>query len=203
MERMAVGPIFSRPFATSNSVRRFVKLSPRSEGEALASNDLRQGTAPDGPPPRSDPNTIVYLAFTSGTTGVPKGVMHSDNTLLANARCSPPTGVSAREAVIYSMSPLSHNLGFGAMIIALAHGGELVLHDLSKGESWSIGSSRRDPRSSSASRHTPSTCSRAAPARHATARCCEGISYLGRSRCAERWRPDCSSMASFRKAATA
>ena len=35
---------------------------------------------------KTDPNQIVYLAFTSGTTGKPKGVMHSDNTLLANAR---------------------------------------------------------------------------------------------------------------------
>ena len=33
-----------------------------------------------------DPDKIVYLAFTSGTTGMPKGVMHSDNTLLANGR---------------------------------------------------------------------------------------------------------------------
>ena len=34
----------------------------------------------------ADPDKIVYLAFTSGTTGAPKGVMHSDNTLLANGR---------------------------------------------------------------------------------------------------------------------
>src|SRR5262249_11880128 len=38
------------------------------------------------PPPASDPDSIVYLAFTSGTTGTPKGVMHSSNTLFANAR---------------------------------------------------------------------------------------------------------------------
>ena len=33
--------------------------------------------------PSGDPNQIIYLAFTSGTTGAPKGVLHSDNTLLA------------------------------------------------------------------------------------------------------------------------
>ena len=31
-------------------------------------------------------DNVVYLAFTSGTTAEPKGVMHSNNTLLANAR---------------------------------------------------------------------------------------------------------------------
>ena len=37
-------------------------------------------------PPSRDPDQIMYLPFTSGTTGTPKGVLHSDNTLLATAR---------------------------------------------------------------------------------------------------------------------
>jgi acyl-CoA synthetase len=38
-------------------------------------------------------------------------------------------------SVIYSMSPLSHNLGFGAMILALSVGGQFVIHDLARGAS--------------------------------------------------------------------
>jgi acyl-CoA synthetase len=93
---------------------------------------LRRGAA-GGADPKQDPNSIVYLAFTSGTTAEPKGVMHSDNTLLANARAIAADWDLGRETVIYSMSPLSHNLGFGALVTALLVGGELVVHDLPKG----------------------------------------------------------------------
>ena len=85
-------------------------------------------------PVSSNPNQVMYLPFTSGTTGEPKGVMHSDNTLLATAR------MMARDwaldhSVLYTLSPLSHNLGLGALITALAAGGELVVHDLPRGSS--------------------------------------------------------------------
>jgi acyl-CoA synthetase (AMP-forming)/AMP-acid ligase II len=91
------------------------------------------GPALDRPATR-DANQIMYLPFTSGTTGEPKGVQHSDNTLLATAR------MMARDwrlagAVLYTLSPLSHNLGLGALITALSAGGELVLHDLPRGAS--------------------------------------------------------------------
>ena len=84
--------------------------------------------------PSEDANQVMYLPFTSGTTGEPKGVMHSDNTLLATAR------MMARDwrldrSVLYTISPLSHNLGLGALVTALAGGGELVVHDLRRGES--------------------------------------------------------------------
>ena len=84
--------------------------------------------------PSADANQVMYLPFTSGTTGEPKGVLHSDNTLLATAR------MMARDwrlegAVLYTLSPLSHNLGLGALITALVGGGELVVHDLPRGVS--------------------------------------------------------------------
>ena len=37
--------------------------------------------------------------------------------------------------MLYTLSPLSHNLGLGALITALAGGGELVVHDLPRGAS--------------------------------------------------------------------
>lgn len=78
---------------------------------------------------------VVYLAFTSGTTGEPKGVMHSDNTLLANARSIGADWGFDADSVIYTLSPLSHNLGFGALILTMLVGGEIVLHNLPRGGS--------------------------------------------------------------------
>ncbi len=85
-------------------------------------------------PPSRDPNQIMYLPFTSGTTGTPKGVLHSDNTLFATARMMARDWHLER-AVLYTLSPLSHNLGLGALVTALAAGGELVVHDLPRGAS--------------------------------------------------------------------
>jgi acyl-CoA synthetase (AMP-forming)/AMP-acid ligase II len=79
--------------------------------------------------PSGDANQVMYLPFTSGTSGKPKGVMHSDNTLLATARMMARDWRLER-AVLYTLSPLSHYLGLGALITALAAGGELVVHDL-------------------------------------------------------------------------
>ena len=81
-----------------------------------------------------DANQVMYLPFTSGTTGEPKGVMHSDNTLLATARMMARDWRLER-AVLYTLSPLSHNLGLGALVTAFAGGGELVVHDLRSGGS--------------------------------------------------------------------
>lgn len=86
-------------------------------------------------PAFADPNTVVYLAFTSGTTGEPKGVMHSDNTLLAPTRPLIDDWSLSSASNIYTLSPLSHNLGFGAMLLSVTLGARLVIHDLPRGGS--------------------------------------------------------------------
>ena len=145
-DRMRAAALLAQPGYGADADRHdiFAELAGRDflrwacrvgPAEAPPFADLPGADLPESgvePAASSDPNQIVYLPFTSGTTGAPKGVLHSDNTLLATAR------MMARDwrlegAVLYTMSPLSHNLGLGALITALAGGGELVVHDLPRG----------------------------------------------------------------------
>ena len=110
------------------SVRQVHRLPAIEGGSTRQSLTLLADKA--GAAPIGDADAIVYLAFTSGTSGEPKGVLHSNNTLLANARALATDWDFNLDLVIYSIGPLSHNLGFGAMVLALFVGAELVLHDL-------------------------------------------------------------------------
>ena len=85
------------------------------------------------PPPASDPDSIVYLAFTSGTTGTPKGVMHSANTLFANARAMVADWHHDSSTVLLSLSPLSHHIATVAIAQATLAGMELVVNSPPKG----------------------------------------------------------------------
>lgn len=76
----------------------------------------------------ANPDRIIYLAFTSGTTGQPKGVMHSDNTVLANGRAIVKDWGFGADTVVYSFSPMSHNIGIVGLAVATVCGGEFVAH---------------------------------------------------------------------------
>jgi cyclohexanecarboxylate-CoA ligase len=61
---------------------------------------------------RPDPNDVTLLIFTSGTTGEPKGVMHTHNTLMAaNAPLPDRLGVGPDD-VIHMASTFAHLTGF-------------------------------------------------------------------------------------------
>ena len=122
-------------FARLGEVETLRKIYRLEKSAAGRTHAIVAPAATPAPAPKGNPNTILYLAFTSGTTGTPKGVMHSDNTLLANARALSADWSINETSVVYSLSPLSHNLGFGAMIMALGMGGQIVIHDLPRGAS--------------------------------------------------------------------
>ena len=80
-------------------------------------------------PPCTDPDKVAYLAFTSGTTGVPKCVMHSDNTLLANARDLVADWQHGSDTVLLSLSPLSHHIAWVGVAQWLLTGCRFVTDD--------------------------------------------------------------------------
>jgi acyl-CoA synthetase len=107
------------------SLRRVYTLG---DGPASAAPfPLANGARPL-PPADTNPDKITYLAFTSGTTGTPKGVMHSDNTLLANARAMVEDWHHDERTILLSLSPLSHHIAAVALAQSLAAGMELVVN---------------------------------------------------------------------------
>ncbi len=85
------------------------------------------------PPLEANPDRIVYLAFTSGTTGTPKGVMHSANTLFANARAMVADWGHDNASIVLSLSPLSHHIAAVAIAQMIAAGMELVVNSPPRG----------------------------------------------------------------------
>ncbi len=116
------------------TLRRAYWLEPRSAGVQGADPAFpqREGGTPRIPAD-SNPDKIVYLAFTSGTTGTPKAVMHSDNTLLANGRAIVRDWHHDHNTVLLTLSPISHHIGTVALEQAMAAGLELVVNDLPAG----------------------------------------------------------------------
>jgi len=61
---------------------------------------------------RPGPNEVAELIYTSGTSGEPKAVMHTANTVLAPARCFiDDIGLTGRD-IVFMGSPYAHQTGF-------------------------------------------------------------------------------------------
>ena len=84
---------------------------------------------------RPDPNDIIELLYTSGTSGVPKGVLHTSNTLVSLVTTGRDRLGLTPEDVVFMPSPMAHQTGFVyGMHMAFLLGTKLVLQDIWSGE---------------------------------------------------------------------
>jgi acyl-CoA synthetase len=83
--------------------------------------------------PVENPDLVGYLAFTSGTTGTPKCVMHSANTILANARDMVSDWQVGSDTRLMTLSPLSHHIAWVAASQWLLSGCTFYLADPPQG----------------------------------------------------------------------
>ncbi len=99
-------------------------------GSGMASLD--DAVAASGPPlgfapVRQGPDTVMRMAFTSGTTGNPKGVMHSHNTTLAAARIlNGDLGLNAADSMMVWL-PCGLNWGYLTLVQSVLAGAKAVL----------------------------------------------------------------------------
>lgn len=77
------------------------------------------------------PDDVLLLMYTSGTTGEPKGVMHTSNTLFANLHGFIEAYGLTQKDVILGASPMAHLTGFGYLaMIPLILNATTVLQDI-------------------------------------------------------------------------
>jgi cyclohexanecarboxylate-CoA ligase len=96
-------------------------------GEGQHAWDALAG-ADHAPAPTADAEAIALLLYTSGTTAVPKGVLHSHETLLAEARSLGPVHGLTDADVTLMPSPLAHVSGIvHAFLVPAVHGARAVL----------------------------------------------------------------------------
>ena len=95
---------------------------------------------PEAPAVNTTADDVIQLLYTSGTTGVPKGVLHTSNTLLTNVLAyAERLGLCERD-IVYMGSPLAHQTGFlYGMWLSIVLRTTLVLTDVwEKDRAWSV-----------------------------------------------------------------
>jgi cyclohexanecarboxylate-CoA ligase len=106
------------------------EAGPSGFEEALQGGPSQPGiVVPEGASPLA-PDDLKVLMFTSGTTGSPKGVMHTSNTLVACMNAlSGRFGLGGNDVYLAS-TPVGHMTGYVAVVlIGLRQGGSVVLQD--------------------------------------------------------------------------
>ena len=101
------------------------------EGEHSFESGLLAGEGPIVPGAGLAPNEVVQLLYTSGTTGEPKGALHTSNTLIGTTLTFAERMQIGAADVVFMPSPLAHQIGFEyGMLVSVIYGAPLLLMDI-------------------------------------------------------------------------
>jgi len=87
---------------------------------------LAAGQRPAGPP-QAGPDDLALLPYTSGTTGLPKGCMHTHRTLMANVVGAGLWSFGSVESVSLAVVPMFHITGMMYSVLACIYAGSTAV----------------------------------------------------------------------------
>jgi cyclohexanecarboxylate-CoA ligase len=87
------------------------------------------GSAGEPPHIPNDPNQPLYIVWTSGTTGEPKGVVHTHNTGLCGLGLKLERLKVGPDDAMFVITPIAHHIGIYAMHMLALAGIRLVLSE--------------------------------------------------------------------------
>ncbi len=143
--RLLIAPREFRGFKYPPMVAELRKSLPNLKDAFFVDGDgdesfdrlLEGATDPDSVrfPPRLKADEVCQILFTSGTTGEPKGVMHTSNTLWGDVRPRVARLKLDQSDVAFMASPLAHQTGFlVGILMPILLKGTAVLQDIWSGE---------------------------------------------------------------------
>jgi fatty-acyl-CoA synthase len=108
-------------------------LSTRHQHPTLKSGvvmdwlDALQGDVKHLPAHTAEPHDLAVLPYTSGTTGLPKGCIHTHASIMHNAVASSLWGNSTPENTVLSVVPMFHITGMVSVMHASMYGGATLV----------------------------------------------------------------------------
>jgi fatty-acyl-CoA synthase len=103
-------------------------LPTLNDGHVRSWNDAVAQEKIELPPVQATPDTLAVLPYTSGTTGLPKGCMHTHGSIMHNAVASGLWGNGTAENVSLCAVPMFHITGMvSVMHASIFAGGTLVI----------------------------------------------------------------------------